>query len=1083
MVFHPPPWVPKLPFSPPDSISIYNFIFDENFGRHPLGYSFPPFTCGLSGKEYSALDVKDRVEALARGLAKELGWSPNQGTEWDKVIGVFSVNTIDTLTLAWATHRLGGLQTPANAAYSAPEIEFQLKDSGAKCLFTCVTLLDTALEAAQKAGIPKNRIYFLDLPKEATGGKSVPSEFKTVDQLIQEGSNLPRLDPLRWKAGDGAKKTAFLCYSSGTSGLPKGVMISHKNVIANTMQITAFDKPSRDRKIPPGTQSDYTDTLLGLLPMSHIYGLVVVCLVSAYRGDRVVVLPKFEMKPYLNSIQQFKINTLYLVPPIIIMMAKSKSLLDQYDLSSVDAIFTGAAPLGQETAEDLAKQYPKIIMRQGYGLTETSTVVCSTSTDDVWFGSSGSLVPGVEAKLVSLEGNEITGYDQPGELVVKSPSVTLGYLNRPDATKETFQDGWMRTGDEAVVKKSPQGYEHIFIVDRIKELIKVKGLQVAPAELEAHLLTHPAVNDCAVIPVPDERAGEVPKAFVVKSSSVGLEESDRMVARDIKKHVEKHKSRHKWLAGGVEFVDVIPKSPSGKILPIMSAQHPHHAEQEHHEDEEHDMLDPEEAGEEVPEDEDMHMDSDDEGEEDAQMQEIQLHNDSAAHFDGHKDSIFCIAQHPVHPSIVATGGGDDVGYIFEAKVDQKENPPLPASWSGSQSGAEPQVEREGLQPIAKLEGHTDSIVAIAFTQPAGEYVVTAGMDGRLKAWRDTSNGSARSWNPVGEQQEVEEITWLSPCPHPSYPNTVALGASDGSVWIYTINADDPATPLTIVQAFYLHTESSTAGTWTADGKLLATVAEDASFYVWDAFGDAAAAGLTNPSSGQAIVGLTAEDERFRVEGGLYSVAIAPNGAFAAVGGAGGHVRIVGMPRLSGDGASGSVTSGAKGAGARNKAGGAKQSGGPRGGASSVASGQAGTILAALQTQSDSVETLAFSAPPLTLLAAGSVDGSIALFDTAHRFAVRRHIQQAHVDEEEGTEQAQGGAGGWILTSCGNDGVLRRWDTRGGTAAVARGLAGEWRGHRGGGEGGGIMGFVQGGAGRIVTAGDDGVALVFETPIA
>ncbi|KAF2139184.1 uncharacterized protein K452DRAFT_360883 [Aplosporella prunicola CBS 121167] len=566
MVFHPPSWVPKLPFDPPDSITIGDFMLDEAYGRHPLGYSYPPFTCGLSGKEYSALEAKDRVEFLARGLAKELGWEPNQGNEWDKVIALFSVNTIDTLNLAWATHRLGGVQTPANAAYSAPEIEYQLKDSGAKCLFTCSTLLDTALEAAEKAGLPRNRIYLIDLPKEFTGGKATPQGFKTLDQLGLEGAQLPRLEPVRLAPGEGRKRTAFLCYSSGTSGLPKGVMISHYNVIANTLQIKTYDKLARNKKIPPGTQSDYTETVLGLLPMSHIYCLVVICHASVYRGDRVVVLPKFEMKPYLECIQRFKINGLYVVPPIIIMMLKNKALLDQYDLSSVDVVFTGAAPLGEEVAEDVIKQYPSWSIRQGYGLTETSTVVCSTSEHDIWLGSSGSLVPGVEAKLVSLEGVEITGYDQPGELIVKSPSVTLGYLHKPDATRETFQDGWMRTGDEAVIKKSPQGHDHVFIVDRIKELIKVKGMQVAPAELEAHLLTHPAVNDCAVIPVPDPSAGEVPKVFVVKSSAVGLEESDRMVARQLQKFVEDHKSRHKWLKGGVEFVDSIPKSPSGKIL-------------------------------------------------------------------------------------------------------------------------------------------------------------------------------------------------------------------------------------------------------------------------------------------------------------------------------------------------------------------------------------------------------------------------------------------------------------------------------------------------------------------------------------
>jgi ribosome assembly protein SQT1 len=541
-------------------------MFDENYGRHPLGYSRPPFTCGLTGKAYSALEVRERIDYLARALAKEFGWHPNKGTEWDKVVAVFSLNTLDTLTLAWATHRLGGLQSPANAAYSATELAYQLKDSGAKCLFTCLPLLKTALEAARNVGIPNSRIYILELPIEFTGAQEGSSGYKTVNDFIQEGARLPRLAPLDWKQGDGATRTAFLCYSSGTSGLPKGVMISHRNVIANTMQIAVFEKPHRDKKRQPLTQVDYNENVLGLLPMSHIYGLVVICHASVYRGDGVIVLPKFDFATFLGSIQRFKIHSLFLVPPIIIQMTKNKALLDKYDLSSVWSLFTGAAPLGKETAEDLQRIFPSWSIRQGYGLTETCTVVCSTSPDDVWFGSSGSLLPGIECKIVTMEGIEVEGYDQPGELLVKSPSVVLGYLNRPEANRETFQDGYMRTGDEAVIRKAPSGHEHVFIVDRIKELIKVKGHQVAPAELEAHLLTHPAVNDCAVIQVPDEAAGEVPKAFVVKSPAVGLEENDRIVARQIQKHVEEHKARYKWITGGIEFIDVIPKSPSGKIL-------------------------------------------------------------------------------------------------------------------------------------------------------------------------------------------------------------------------------------------------------------------------------------------------------------------------------------------------------------------------------------------------------------------------------------------------------------------------------------------------------------------------------------
>ena len=258
------------------------------------------------------------------------------------------------------------------------------------------------------------------------------------------------------------------------------------------MQISTYESVYRSELKPAGSQSEYTDVVLGLLPQSHIYALVVICHASVYRGDGVIVLPRFEMGQYLNALQEFKINTLFVVPPIIINMVKNKQLLDKYDLSAVRQIFTGAAPLGKEVAEDLQKQYPKWCIRQGYGLTETSTVVCSTSPLDIWFGSSGSLLPRFKAKLVSIEGVEITGYDQPGELVVAGPSIVLGYLNNEKATKETFfeEDGdwWMRTGDEAVFSTSPSGTEHVRIVDRIKELIKVKVCRDTGSTVEPRLI-------------------------------------------------------------------------------------------------------------------------------------------------------------------------------------------------------------------------------------------------------------------------------------------------------------------------------------------------------------------------------------------------------------------------------------------------------------------------------------------------------------------------------------------------------------------------------------------------------------------
>lgn len=491
----------------------------------------------------------------------------------------------------------------------------------------------------------------------------------------------------------------------------------------------------------------------------------------------------------------------------------------------------------------------------------------------------------------------------------------------------------------------------------------------------------------------------------------------------------------------------------------MASSNPLDGEDESLEDEPA-LLDAAEAAEEIPSDPDEHMDSD--PDEDPQESEIQLQNDSKAHFDLHTDSIFTIAQHPLDPSVIATGGGDDTTYVFSAETP---SPVLPPSYESN-----PSAGRPSLQPVAKLTGHTDSINALIFTLPNGDYLLSGGLDGRLRA----HSTKTESYPLIAEAQEVPEINFLIPCPNPTYPNTIALGASDGSVWVYTVDAADKEAPLQVIQAYYLHTESCTAGAWTPDGKMLATVSEDGSLYVWDVFGEASAAGVVGSAGSQAVVGLTSEDLRFAVEGGLFSVAVAPGGAFAVVGGAGGMIRVVGLPRLAATPAS--ATQGMKGGGAKNKSGGGKKVGGAEG----ASSGQAGQILASLQAQGDSVETLAFSAPPLTLLAAGSVDGSIMLFDTAHRFAVRRHIREAHEEFAVVKVELVPGSTGYLLTSCGLDGVVRQWDTRGGTAASGQGLVEEWRGHRGEGEGGGVLGFVQGGGKKIVTAGDDGVSLVFES---
>ncbi len=494
------------------------------------------------------------------------------------------------------------------------------------------------------------------------------------------------------------------------------------------------------------------------------------------------------------------------------------------------------------------------------------------------------------------------------------------------------------------------------------------------------------------------------------------------------------------------------------------------------EDSEPELLDADEADEIIDEEGDVAMDSDEHEGDDDDGEEIQLQNDSIAYFDAHKDSVFAIAQHPVHSNIIATGGSegdaDDApgrGYVIDTSA-ATSRPVLPASYASDPSSAAP--ASTGLTPIFTIEGHTDSINTLAFTLPNGDFLVSGGLDGRLRAYTSkvSASGSA-DFAFLAESQETEEVNWLAPCPAPEYPNTIALGASDGSVWVYTIDPSDAASPLHIVQSYFLHTGPSTAGTWTPDGQLLATVSEDSSLHVFDVWGAAAAKSLVT-DNGQTVVSLTEADQRFAVEGGLFSVAVAPSGAFLAVGGAGGSIRVVGLPRLTTP------------AQQQQQRGGRQQRG------AAEPSAQAGTILASLNVQSDGVESLSFAAAPQTLLAAGSVDGSIAVFDTSRSLSVLRQILDAHeafpVVKVDFVRSAGSQAAGWLLTSCGMDGVLRRWDLRGTTAsqhvpnAAVAGLVKEWKGHRGDGEGGGVLGFVQGDTGeRVVTAGDDGVVLVFE----
>jgi acyl-CoA synthetase (AMP-forming)/AMP-acid ligase II len=575
---------------PPTSVPLGEFLTNGKYGRTPFADSRPPITCGISGLTYTHQQQQDRINLLARALSHELGWAVNTEPGNNKILGIFSFNTIDYMTVAHAAHRLNGIVSLHNAAQTAADLQHQLLVTGAKVLVTCIPLLETAVRVAKAVGIPRDKVYIMDLPKDFTPDVDVKTELplKTINTLIDEGRKLPALERLNWSPCQGRTQPAFLLFSSGTSGLPKCVQISHYNLIASVLQISTFDRPARLSSSSCSSSGGYrkgkgkgndnlrVNIVLGLMPMSHIYGLVMLASYSHFQGDQVIIIPKFTSLPnLLSAVQRFRINTLFLVPPLILsFLANHDSLVRDKgtDLGSVRSVFTGAAPLAEVKMRELRVLYPAWSLHQGYGTSETS-LVSRTAEHDVWFGTSGSLLPGVEARLVGPEGREITALNTMGELLVRGPGVMMGYLAddanetcgaNGEALITTYNDDgkeerWYRTGDEAMFVLSKGGWEHLVITERIKELIKVNGRQVAPAELEAFIWTHPLVADVAVIGVPHCLTGETAKAFVVRKD-------DELTAEDVVRFVEEGMARYKRLGGGVEFVDAVPRSPSGKIL-------------------------------------------------------------------------------------------------------------------------------------------------------------------------------------------------------------------------------------------------------------------------------------------------------------------------------------------------------------------------------------------------------------------------------------------------------------------------------------------------------------------------------------
>ncbi|GBG36530.1 AMP-binding protein [Mycobacterium montefiorense] len=476
--------------------------------------------------EVSYRALVTRIESFAAMLA-------HRGIGVGDVVGLLSPNSSAFAAALHGILRVGATATPINVLFTVDEIVRQLRDSGARLLITAPRLRAQAEEAASAAGISGSDVVLLDIDEHAS----------------PTGSCSPDVD------FDPATHVAVLPYSSGTTGKPKGVMLTHRNLVANVAQLHPVSGVGPD------------ETLIAVVPFFHSYGLTGLLCAALRDRARLIVMPAFDLGEFLTAIQDYRCTQAYIAPPVAVALAKDP-MVDSFDLSSLHTLTSAAAPLDEELAKAVMQRLGCCVV-QAYGMTELSPASHVIPLEGrhpagtvAPVSSCGWTVPNSESKLVDIEtGDEIpvpsSGFSESGELCFRGPNVMAGYLGNAAATAEIIDaDGFLHTGDLARV--DAQGC--VYIVDRLKELIKYKGYQVAPAELEALLLTHPGIADVAVVGVIHNSSGEeIPKAFVVRQDGVAL--SKGQVIDFVAEKVAPFKKIRQ-----VEFVDKIPKSPTGKIL-------------------------------------------------------------------------------------------------------------------------------------------------------------------------------------------------------------------------------------------------------------------------------------------------------------------------------------------------------------------------------------------------------------------------------------------------------------------------------------------------------------------------------------
>nr|AFU90743.1 4-coumarate:coenzyme A ligase [Punica granatum] len=507
----------------PNHLPLHSYCF-ENISEFQ---DRPCLIDGSTGRIYTYSEVELTSRRVASGLNK-------LGIEQGQVIMLLLHNSPEFVHAFLGASFCGAMSTTANPFCTPPEIAKQAAASKARLIITQAEFAPKVKDFAEENGV---KVMCIDSAPEGC------LHFSELTQADEAEMPSVKIDP---------NDVVALPYSSGTTGLPKGVMLTHKGLVTSVAQQVDGENPNLYfRK---------EDVILCVLPLFHIYSLNSIMLCGLRVGAAILIMQKFEIVKLMELVQRYKVTIAPFVPPIVLAMSKYADM-DKYDLSSIRTVMSGAAPMGKELEDSVRAKLPNAKLGQGYGMTEAGPVLAmclafAKEPFEIKSGACGTVVRNAEMKIVNPDTGASLPRNQPGEICIRGNQIMKGYLNDPEATERTIdKDGWLHTGDIGYIDDD----DELFIVDRLKELIKYKGFQVAPAELEAMLIAHPSISDAAVVPMKDEAAGEVPVAFVIRSNGSKITEDD------IKQYISKQVVFYKRI-NRVFFTEAIPKAPSGKIL-------------------------------------------------------------------------------------------------------------------------------------------------------------------------------------------------------------------------------------------------------------------------------------------------------------------------------------------------------------------------------------------------------------------------------------------------------------------------------------------------------------------------------------